>query len=93
MSATDKTPVTITERYRHPRTGNLEVFAAVSADGQWTFNRDDSAATPWIVTHVPTGGQAWFTSLPGAQRCTANGVAHRMIAQNNRPIEFPAGLR
>lgn len=71
----DLTPVTVTEQYPSLRTGKVEVWAAVSKDGIWKYDRLEDTGTPWIVTHVPTGRQAWYPSLPKARKATADGTA------------------
>jgi hypothetical protein len=65
------TPVEVTSRHRAFRSGRLETWAARSTDGTWTYERTEDSGTPWVVTHVPTGGSDLFGSLPKARRFTA----------------------
>jgi len=71
------TPVNITEKYPSFRTGRLEIWAAESRDGIWSFKRDESPGTPWIAEHLPTGGTAWYGTLTAARAATAGGDARR----------------
>ncbi len=36
-------------------TKHRECWAAVTTDGLWDLEREDSPGTPWIVAHRPTG--------------------------------------
>lgn len=66
-------PVRVTQR--SPRilrsgatTKHAEAWAAVSLDGLWTFEREDSPETPWIVRFLPCPGwYGLFSSLPKAR--------------------------
>jgi hypothetical protein len=73
------TPVTITERYRSTRTGKLEIWAAKSDDGLWFYKREESAGTPWVVEHIPTGGWLYSGTLSAGRAATADGSALRVI--------------
>ncbi len=77
-----QTPVTVTEQHTNPRTGKVEVWAAVSVDGQWQYNRLELTGTPWDTIYVPTGQGYWFGSLPEARAATASGLALHLIEQN-----------
>jgi hypothetical protein len=68
-----------TER-RHTRSRNgstrLEIWQAESADGSWTYKREEFGGTPWVVIHNETGLTAGLhTSLPAAREATALGIA------------------
>lgn len=49
-----------------------EKWAAVSACGQWYYERLEEIGTPWVVTFMPTGQEERFGSLPKARRWTAS---------------------
>jgi hypothetical protein len=49
-----------------------EIWAAISCDGVWSYERSDEPGTPWIVTHEPTRHVEYFASLPKARRWTAS---------------------
>jgi hypothetical protein len=74
------TPVEVTSRRPAFRSGRLEVWAARSTDGLWTYQRAEDAGTPWVVTHVPTGHWDLFGSLPRARRFTARPTAAAWFA-------------
>ncbi len=70
------TPVDVTHRYRSFRTGRLENWGAMSADGVWHYRRLEMTGTPWSVEHMPTGIEGnWYGSLPAARAATADGTA------------------
>jgi hypothetical protein len=71
------TPVTGITRYPSLRSGRLEAWSAVSADGVWKFERLETVRTPWSVTHVPSGIEvgSWAGTLSEAREMTANGSA------------------
>jgi hypothetical protein len=70
------TPVTVTERYPSFRSGRVENWAAVSADGVWKYARLEVSGTPWSVLHVPSGTEGnWHGTLTAAREATANGSA------------------
>lgn len=58
-----------TEFAQNLRNGRRECWEAESTDGRWTFSREESPGTPWIVRHVDFPG--WiglFGSLPKAAK-------------------------
>jgi hypothetical protein len=71
------TEITITERAPTlSRTGRRigakpQIWAAESADGVWAYERTETSGTPWVVTHIKTGHEQWFSSLPKARIWTA----------------------
>jgi hypothetical protein len=70
------TPVTGITRYPSLRSGRLEAWSAVSADGVWKYERLETVGTPWAVIHVPSGIEAdWAGTLTAAREMTANGSA------------------
>jgi hypothetical protein len=69
---TPMTPVDITDRAPHIRSGRVQVWGAKSRDGVWTYERTEEAGTPWVITHVSTGKSTYASSLPGARRSTAS---------------------
>jgi hypothetical protein len=70
------TPVTITRRYPSFRSGRIENWEAISADGTWVYRRMEISGTPWTVEHVPSEVEAgWYGSLPAAREATASGSA------------------
>lgn len=70
------TPVEVTRRFPSFRTGRLETWQAVSADGQWRYDRVEVAGTPWALVHVPTGvTDPGYGTLGDARAATANGSA------------------
>jgi hypothetical protein len=70
------TPVTVTARFPSFRSGRLEDWSAVSADGAWKYERLEVAGTPWQVEHAPTGTLGdWYGSLSAARAATADGSA------------------
>jgi len=78
------TPVTVTERHPSFRSGRLEIWAAVSTDGTYTYNRIEDTGTLWAVEYVPEHTDCGlFSSLPKARRATASGEA---LAAVNRPV-------
>lgn len=46
------TPITKTTFAPAFRSGRVECWGAVSNDGQWTYVREDSPGTPWLVYHT-----------------------------------------
>lgn len=53
-----------------------EIWEATSADGVWTYIREESPGTPWLIRHNPTDRIAYMAgSLPKARRATAAGWA------------------
>ena len=70
------TPVTITARFPSFRSGRLENWSAVSADGTWKYERLEISGTPWTVLHVLSGIEShWYGTLTAAREGTANGNA------------------
>lgn len=70
------TPVTVTRRLPSFRSGRIENWAAVSADGVWKYERLELAGTPWQVEHAPTGILGdWHGTLTAARAATADGSA------------------
>jgi hypothetical protein len=70
------TPVTVTARFPAFRSGRIEAWAAVSADGVWKYGRLEMAGTPWQVEHTPTGVLGdWYGTLAAAREATADGSA------------------
>lgn len=70
------TPVTVTSRYPSFRSGRVENWSAISADGTWKYERQEISGTPWQVEHVPTETIGnWYGSLPAARAATADGSA------------------
>lgn len=70
------TPVTVTARYRSPRTGRMEIWGARSEDGTYAYQRIEDTGTDWTVEHVPTATDCGlWSSLPNARRATASGEA------------------
>lgn len=53
-------------------TATDEIWAAVSADHRWTYQRVEVGATPWEATYLPTGQTVMHGSLPAARRWTAH---------------------
>lgn len=53
------------------RSGRREVWHAVSADGHWTYSREEMSGTPWIVTRRGEWGEQWFGTLTTGRRWTA----------------------
>lgn len=66
-----------TVRLRNLRPGRPEIWSATSAAGTWTYTREESEGTPWVVLHTPTGRWTLYQSLPTARKATANGLAER----------------
>jgi hypothetical protein len=59
----------------------METWAAVSADGEWKFEREESPGTPWLLIHVPTDRVVgMYGSLPKAREAVARGWAQAKIA-------------
>lgn len=53
-----------------------EIWEATSADGVWTYIREESPGTPWLIRHNPSDRIAYMAgSLPKARRATAAGWA------------------
>lgn len=70
------TPVTITARFPSFRSGRVENWSAVSADGTWKYERLEISGTPWVVIHL--GAQVegdWYGTLTAARAATADGTA------------------
>lgn len=63
------------------RTGRLEVWSAVTADGLWLFERTEDTGTPWRITHLPTRGWLLAESLPRAREQVASGWAWSEVAR------------
>lgn len=66
---------TRTDRRRNLRTGRVEIWGAVSADGRWCYVREEMSGTPWAVydlTH-PTrfATNDMFPTLGAAREWTA----------------------
>lgn len=59
------------DRRRNLRTGQLQIWAAVSADNRWVYSREEMPTTPWIVTRRGEWGEQWFGTLIAARRWTA----------------------
>lgn len=58
-----------------------QVWAAVSADGLWSYTRVDGVAgTPWEVVYRPTGQVVQHGSLPAARRWTAHDGGQHALA-------------
>jgi len=62
---------TRTTRHRSLRTGQLQIWGAVSADHCWVYSREEMPTTPWIVTKRGEWGEQWFGTLTAARRWTA----------------------
>lgn len=77
------TPVKTTAKYPSFRSGRVEAWAAISADGQWKYDRIEDTGTPWEVTHLPTGKPVptWYSSLPNARAATADGSARNLMVR------------
>jgi hypothetical protein len=74
------TPVTVTRRYPAFRSGRVEDWAAVSADGVWKFARLEIAGSPWEVEHMPTSTLGdWYGTLTAARAATADGSAQLFV--------------
>jgi len=71
------TPVTVTARFPSIRSGRVEDWAAVSADGVWAFERLEMSGSPWSLLHKPSGIEVgtWAGTLSEAREMTANGSA------------------
>jgi hypothetical protein len=71
------TPVTAPTRYPSIRSGRLEDWSAVSADGVWKYERLETPRTPWAIVHTPSGIEvgSWAGTLSEAREMTANGSA------------------
>jgi hypothetical protein len=66
----------VTARYPSFRSGRVENWEAVSADGTWKYRRLEISGTPWEVEHVPTGVVGdWYGTLTAARAATADGSA------------------
>ena len=86
MNRSALTPVTVTARHRNWRTGRLETWAAVSADGTWAYVREDAPGTPWLVEHAPTGQVALLAgTLTAARAATADGTAFAHLTKETTP--------
>lgn len=59
----------------------MEIVSAVSADGDWTYLRDDERRGSWHVRHNPTGQTVWdvASSLRGARAATGSGWVTRTL--------------
>jgi hypothetical protein len=55
-----------------PTPHGTQCWAAVSADGKWLLERDESPGTPWAVTHKATQIQV---NLLGTQRACRTYIA------------------
>ena len=63
-----------TRKVRDRSTGRLTTFLAESADGVWTYIREDDAQTTWTVRHNPTNRTLEREpNLAVARRGTASG--------------------
>jgi hypothetical protein len=60
-----------TDRRRNLRTGQLQIWGAVSADNRWVYSREEMPTTPWIVTKRGEWGEQWFGTLMAARRWTS----------------------
>lgn len=78
---TAMTAVETTRKALHFQTRRVEIWSARSTDGLWTYEREESPGTPWVVTHVPTGALDMFASLPKARRFTARPDAAAWFAR------------
>lgn len=60
-----------TVRYRNFR-GRLEIWGAFSADGRWSYGREEMPGTPWLVRNEETGEDHTypFSTLSWARRWT-----------------------
>ena len=47
-------PIRKTDFHPNLRTGRLECWGAVTTDGEWSFQREESPGTPWLVRHLPS---------------------------------------
>lgn len=56
MTTVDPIPLdpALTVKWPTPR-HRMETWEATSADGVWTFIREESPGTPWVSRHNPTG--------------------------------------
>lgn len=72
-------PVKITE-YRLVH-GRRQRWAAESADGVWSFHREESSGTPWWLEHVPSGVLLLYSSLPAARAAVESGKALERVAR------------
>jgi hypothetical protein len=76
------TPIAGITRYPSLRSGRLEAWSAVSADGDWKYERLEEAGTPWAVEYVPTGTLGdWYGTLDAAREATADGSALLFVEQ------------
>lgn len=58
-----------TVRFPSLRTGQREIWEAVSKDGKWSFRRLEERGTPWVVYHSDFPGWSMMAaSLPKARR-------------------------
>ncbi len=69
-------------------TEHRECWGAVTLDGQWSFDREDSPGTPWLVYHLPSaadqsypGPVAMFGTLRGCRAFVGSGAAARALAR------------
>jgi hypothetical protein len=59
-----------------------EVWGAITADGLWMFDREDSPGTPWWIRHLPTDRTVMLCgSLRGCREAVGRGWADRALAQ------------
>ncbi len=47
-------PIRKTDFYPNLRTGRRECWGAETLDGEWSFQREESSGTPWLVRHRPS---------------------------------------
>ncbi len=47
-------PIRKTDFHPSFRTGRRECWGAVTSDGEWSFQREESPSTPWLVRHRPS---------------------------------------
>jgi hypothetical protein len=63
-----------TRKARNLRTGRREWWRAVSADGEWAFDRQEDEGTTWTAVHVRSRRpMAGFPSLRMARNAAATG--------------------
>lgn len=81
------TEIRITEKRPNFRGKRLEVWAAVSLDGLWSFTRTDEPGTPWSVERTGYDGFVLTGSLLSGQQITANGYALARLEEQQAEIE------
>ena len=61
------------------RSGRVECWEATTVDGEWTFVREESSGTPWLLFHEPSVRDGSY-NLP-VQMCGTLRACRQSVAQ------------